>query len=647
MAEQLPEQPSSPATSLEQQLDELPVSPGVYLMKDARNEVLYVGKAKSLRSRVRSYFQKGSTDLRPFIGHLLPRVVRVDHVVTGNEKEALILENNLIKQFKPRFNINLKDDKAYVSIKFDLGKEFPRPVVIHQRKRDKKEKDILYFGPFSSASKTRSTLRYLNRVFPVRECSDYVLAHRSRACQLYEMGRCVAPCVGKVTAEDYGELVDEVILVLRGNNEELIARLNEKMLVAAQEMRFEDAARFRDQIQAIEHTAERQRIDAPDLADRDVFAYHVQGDFIEVQLMVVRRGQLEDLANYSFRISDRTPEEVFGSFLNLFYTGVRLVPDEVLLPNEIDDAEALADYLTDQRGKKVQILTPQRGLKARLVELARANAENSYQTRHGKVEAERQVLNALQADLGLENLPSHIECFDISNIGGQLAVGSMVTFRDCAPDKNCYRHFKIRTVEQSDDFAMMYEVLCRRYRGEAKLDELPDLAIVDGGKGQLSVATRVFEELAITGVEVVGLAKSRRRGAKGEDRNVTDERVFKPGQEEPIVLPQDSPHLLYLTRIRDEAHRFAITYHRNLRRKEYQSRGLTAVPGVGNVLRKRLLQRFGTAAEIRGASVEQLAAVEGVSVRLAQRIYEHFHPEDETKSKSSDTTSDVPSGTDP
>ena len=621
-------QPGPPA--LEQQISELPVSPGVYMMKDARNEVLYVGKAKNLRNRVRTYFQEGSTDTRPYMQVMLPRVVRIDHVVTGNEREALILENNLIKQFKPKFNIRLKDDKTYMSIEIDLGKDFPRPVTMRQRKRD--QPDVLYFGPYSSAAKTRSTLRYLNRVFPIRECSDYVLAHRTRPCPLYEMGRCTGPCVGKVSKEDYQELIDEVLLVLKGNNEELTERLNEKMLTAAQGLRFEDAGRYRDQIQAIQHTAEQQRIDSPDLLDRDVFAYHLQGDYLEIQALFVRGGRLEDLASHSFRVTDRSPEEVFCSFLNLFYTQAPIAPEEVLLPIETEDAAPLAEHLSERRGKKVRILCPKRGRKARLVELARANAENSYKIRHGKSEANRQVLNALQADLKLRNRPTHIECFDISNIGGELAVGSMVTFRECVPDKSAYRHFKIRTVSQSDDFAMMYEVLKRWYAGAAEQGELPDLTIIDGGKGQLSVATRVFGELGITTVDVIGLAKSRRREKSRGQTIVTDERVFKPELEEPIVLAQDSPHLLYLTRIRDEAHRFAINYHRKLRQKEYQRRGLTAIPGVGDVLRKRLLRRFGSAAGVRQAPVEELASVEGVSERLARTIHQHFHPEQRPQS---------------
>jgi excinuclease ABC subunit C len=326
-------------------------------------------------------------------------------------------------------------------------------------------------------------------------------------------------------------------------------------------------------------------------------------------------------------VTDRSPQEVFGSFLSQFYAESPLSPDEVLLPVETEDAAALSEYLSERRGRKVEILCPKRGLRARLVELARTNAENAYRVRHGKSEANRQVLNALQADLKLRELPSHIECFDISNIGGQLAVGSMVTFKECVPDKSLYRHFKIQTVSQSDDFAMMYEVLKRRYAGGAEEGNLPDLAIIDGGKGQLSVARRVFEELGITEVEVIGLAKSRRRAKPGGRKVVTDERVFKPEFDEPVVLPQESPHLLYLTRIRDEAHRFAINYHRKLRQKEYQRRGLSAIPGVGDVLRRRLLERFGSSAAVRGASVEEIAAVEGISDRLATAIYRHFHPE--------------------
>ncbi|MDA1143140.1 MAG: excinuclease ABC subunit UvrC [Planctomycetota bacterium] len=611
---------------LQQQLAELPDAPGVYMMKDSRSEVIYVGKAKSLKPRVRSYFQESNSDTREFIRHLVPKVERIDHVVTSNEKEALILENNLIKQFKPRFNIYLKDDKQYVSIKINMSHPFPRPLVVRKRKEDRQEKDVLLFGPYSSASKVRSTLRYLNRIFPLRECSDYVLTHRSRPCPLYEMRRCDAPCVDKVTTENYKAMVDEVVMVLKGKNEELVALLTEKMIAASQALVFEDAARYRDQIQSIQHIAERQSIESSDFVDRDVFAFHAQGEFIEIQAMFIRRGRLEDLTSYSFRPQDRSPEEVFGSFINLFYSEARMIPAEILLPVESEDVEPLAEYLSEQKGRKVQILVPQRGHKRRLVELADVNAANSFKLRHGSPEMNRQILNSLQIDIGLGAIPEHIECFDISNIGGELAVGSMVTFKSCAPDKKNYRHYKIKTVHQSDDFAMMYEVLTRRYIKALEENDLPNLTIIDGGKGQLSVAVRVFEELGITGVDLIGLAKSRRR-QRGEKTIITDERVFKPNRPEPIVLPRDSAHLRYLARIRDEAHRFAITYHRKLREAVYKKRGLTAIPGVGDVIRKRLIKQFGHVASVRLASVEELAAVQGVSPVLAEKIFEHFHPD--------------------
>ncbi|MBI2195195.1 MAG: excinuclease ABC subunit UvrC [Planctomycetes bacterium] len=616
--------PSSAAgPDLDQQIAQLPAEPGVYLMKDARNEVLYIGKAKNLRARVRSYFLADSAGDRPFLRLLTPRVARIDHVVTAQESEALLLENNLIKQFKPRFNINLKDDKTYVSLKIDMTHDFPRPVIVRRRE---KEKSVLYFGPYASASSVRSTLRYLNRLFPIRECSDHVLSHRTRPCPLYDMGRCSAPCVGLISREAYHELVQEVILVLRGHSEELIERLNGKMTTAARALRFEEAARLRDQIRAVQHTAERQRVDVPDFVDRDVFAYHVQGEFMEIQGMFVRHGRLEDLSNFGFKTTDRRPEEVFASFLNLFYTEVRMIPDAILLPIEVEDAAALAQWLSEQRGKKAEILCPRRGHGAQLVELARLNAVQAYQTRHGAPEANRQILQALQKDLGLANLPSRIECFDISNIGGHLAVGSMVTFIECGPDKKRYRHYKIRTVEQSDDFAMMSEVLRRRFTRGLEENDLPDLVVIDGGKGQLAAARRVLEELGVHRGDLIALAKRRRRGRPGGRTVVLDERVFTLDREAPVVLPQSSPHLLYLTRIRDEAHRFAVAYHRNLRQKEYHHSALAAIPGVGEVLRRRLLRHFGSVQAVRDAPAEQLAFIPGISSRLAQTIYAHFHP---------------------
>jgi len=604
-----------PPTKLDAKLDALPEACGVYLFKDRRKKVVYVGKAVNLRSRVRSYFQ-ASGDERVFVEHMVPKVADLDWVLVANEKEALILENNLVQQFKPRYNINLKDDKTFLSIRLDRRKPFPRLEIVRRYTED----GALYFGPYSSAAAVRETLRIVNAVFPIRKCSDRVFEGRSRPCLYYQMGRCLGCCSGQVSADAYDEMLDEVVLLLRGRNRELADRLREKMKAAAGRREYELAARCRDQLAAVQRTMEKQDITSARQVDRDVFGFFKEGDAMRVQALLVRAGRLANVPAFTFNTKGLSGDGAFASFLERFYGATRFIPPEVLSPVELPSRETLEEWLSERRGGRVRVLTPQRGEKARLVAMAARNAESGFRAEHANQEDRRRVLETLQSTLGLPRLPVRMECYDISNTQGTESVGSQVTFENGTPNKARYRRYKIRTVAGSDDFASMREVLLRRLTRGVEEDDLPDLIVVDGGLGQLGAACGVREEMGLDGPPIVALAKGRERG---DTR--TEERVFVPGRDEPIVLAADSPERYLLERIRDEAHRFAITYHRKLRGKPYRHTVLDDIPGVGAARKKALVAHFGSVRAIRKATVEELAEVPGVSEALAQTVHDALH----------------------
>jgi excinuclease ABC subunit C len=627
-------------TNLSRKLKTIPTGTGVYLMKDSKNKVIYVGKAINLRNRVRSYFQS-SRDERMTVTFLVKRIADIDFVLTDTEKEALILENNLIKQFKPRFNINLRDDKTFVSIKLDLNEKFPYPIIVRQidssgatKKRPGRKNGVLYFGPYSSAKAVRETLRFVNSLFPIRKCSDNVFKSRVRPCLYHQIGKCVAPCCDLVDEKTYKEILQEVILLLRGKNDELLKVLRKKMHEESKSMKYERAAKIRDCISAIEETVEGQKIRTMDFMDRDVFGYYGEGNDIQIQAMFIRRGNLEDIASYRFPTIDNIPNDIFRSFLNQFYGHTRFIPDEVIIPVESEDKGILGELLSEQKGHKVNVICPKRGGKMKLVGMAIKNAENAFKIRHMMGEDIESVLNSLKQQLNLKNLPKRIECFDISNIGGKQAVGSMVTFENGMPIKRRYKRYKIKTVSQSDDYAMMYEVLTRRYSRAFKEDDFPDLAVMDGGKGQLGIAMKVFDELGIDKVDVIALAKSKRNGKRkytGEktSRQKLDERVYVCGKADSIVLDQESSELRLLENVRDEAHRFALAYHRKLRKKQYQPESpLDKIEGLGKVKKKNLLKHFGNIQKIRNAPLGELGKVKSITSRDAKDIYNYFHSND-------------------
>ena len=609
-----PPEPAAP-NGLDDKLDILPARPGVYLLKDKHSKVIYVGKARSLRSRVRTYFRGG--DERSQVAFLMQRVTDFDSLVTATEKEALILENNLIKQYKPRYNIRLKDDKSYVSVKVTVQDPWPRVLVTRKIVKDGSK----YFGPYHSAYSVRDTLDTLRKTIPLRTCNDAVFKNRSRPCLEYQIKRCLGPCVLPVDRGEYEVHLREAMLLLSGKQVELIGQLRRQMAAAAEAERYEEAAILRDRLRAIEKTQERQQAVSHWGGDQDIFGFYREGGFIEAQVLFVRQGKLTGNQSYQLEDIELPDDEVAAALLTQFYQGERYIPDEVLVPIELEDLSVRADYLSDRKGRRVEIFRPQRGDRVRLLEMARENAEQGFRERRDGERQYERISDELRRKLHLRNAPKRIECFDISTFQGGMAVGSMVSFDEGQPDKSGYRRFRIKTVAGQDDFGMMFEVLRRRF-GRAKRDgQYPDLLIVDGGKGQLNVALAVLQELDIDQVDAVGLAKMRvTRDAQASEIERSDERVFLPGRVNPVVLRRNSNALFLLQRLRDEAHRFAITYHRKLRGRERLRSVLDSIPGVGAERRRRLLRAFGSVKRMRDATVEELARVPGISPALATSI---------------------------
>jgi excinuclease ABC subunit C len=609
-------------SQLREQIDRFPRAPGVYLMKNARGTIVYVGKAKNLRSRVRQYYSQGG-DPRYHIRLGLPSVVDIDFLATNTEKEALILENTLIKKHRPRFNISLRDDKNHVHLRLDPRDKYPRLTVVRRPGKDQ----ALYFGPYASSQAVRETLRLLYRAFPIRSCTDAVFNSRTRPCLYYEIGQCAAPCVpGYTTDAAYEELVQQVILHLRGRSDEIVNTLKRQIAEASEELRFEEAGRLYKRLQAVEETMDKQRVTSVKQRDQDIFGYYLVGQTVQMQTLNVRSGQLVGGRSYSFAHQLGSEHEALSSFINQYYADNPHIPREVLLPCPLEDAESLAELLSDLKGRRVSVEVPQRGDKRHLVQLAMKNAELSYHKEHSQEEQRRRTLEDVQTTLHLRVLPQRIECFDISNISGTLAVGSMVCFQDGEPHKQRYRRYRIQTLDGPNDFGMMLEVLRRRYRRALEEDDLPDLLLVDGGKGQLQMALRALDELGITDLEVAGIAKSRlKEDTRTGTKQRSDERFFRPGRKNAITFTANAPALFLLQRVRDEAHRFAITYHKTLRSKHTLRSELDDIPGVGTQRKTQLLRHFGSVKHIRQAALDDLAAVPGLPKRTARAVYEHFH----------------------
>lgn len=604
--------------SLQDKIRQLPASPGVYLMRDGDGEIIYIGKARSLRQRVRSYFNAAG-DSRYQVKFLMARVADIDVLLTDTEKEALLLENTLIKQHRPRYNLELKDDKTYFSLRLDPREEFPRFTLVRKTPRD----GARYFGPYSSATAAREVLRQMTRLFPLRHYPLATCMARKRPCLYHQIGQCSAPCQGLITKSDYLALVEGAMLFLEGKGRLLVAEFKHRMAVAAAEMQYEEAARWRDLLHSIQVTVEKQKVVLQG-GDSDLVGYHRQGNRLELAILFIRGGVLSGsrLFSLGWELEDAAG---IAAFLQQYYTGQVFIPAEILLPLPIEEGGALTELLEEARGSKVTITTPQRGTKRELVELACKNAESALRQRDAAAEAAATILAELRRRLHLSRTPARIECYDISTIQGRHSVGSGVTFSDGRPDKANYRRYRIQSVIGQDDFAMLREVFLRRFREDSiAKNGLPDLVVVDGGIGQLNAALEIINELGLEGsFDLVSLAKSRTtRDSAAVTVQKSDERVFLPGRKNPVVLRQNSAPLLLLAAIRDEAHRFAIDYHRTLRGKEGIASGIDQIPGIGPKRRTALLKKFGSLERLKTCTVEELAGVEGMNRTLAERVGE-------------------------
>jgi excinuclease ABC subunit C len=609
---------------IERKLEKLQPGPGVYLLKDRAGKVLYVGKAKSLRSRVRAYFRpsgEGEGDGRFQVRFLMRRVRAFDTIVTASEKEALILENNLIKQYKPRYNIRLKDDKSYLSAKI-TNHPWPRITVTRKIVKDGGR----YFGPFGSADGLRETIDIIRKVFPLRTCTDAVFRNRSRPCLEYQIKRCLGPCCLPVDRAEYERHLHAAAMLLEGKNLELVREMREQMKEHASRLEFEQAARIRDRLRAIDRTVERQTVLHHWGIDQDVFGLYREGGFIEAIVLIVRSGKLTNTHGWDFQDLEFPDHEVLAGLLSQYYQGARSIPDEILAPVALEDGEVRAELLSERRGKKVEFIVPQRGEKLRLLEMAMENARQSFAARRDNEKTRERMLDELRTKLHLRNAPKRIECYDISNLQGSMVVGSQVTFDEGEPQKNLYRRYRIRGFEGQDDFASLYEVLTRRLERAQRENEYPDLWVIDGGKGQLNVALQVLKERGLSEqIDCVSLAKQHvLNDRRAKEVAKSEERVFLPNRKDALVLAKNSTALFLLVRVRDEAHRFAITYNRELRRRARLRSLLDDIEGVGPVRRRALLRHFGSLRRIREASLEKIAEVKGLNRELAAEIRRHL-----------------------
>lgn len=599
-------------------LDNLPAHPGVYLMKDHRGKVVYVGKAKSLRSRVRQYFAAGTTDTRHFIEGLDRKLSAIEVVLTSTEKEALLLEHTLIQKHEPRYNVRLTDDKRFLCIRLDLAADWPKLELIRRPKRD----GALYFGPYDSAHSARSTLRLINKHFRLRSCSDRAFASRSRPCLQHQIKRCYGPCTLDVDRDEYLAQARDVEMFLEGRMDELVDRLKEKMERASRDLEYERAAAYRDQVAAVERTLAPQRVaDFKDI-DQDVVGLARDADLVQVSVLEVVRGRLNGKVDYFFKGVEIPDEEFLSSFIVQRYEGMARIPDEVIVSRPIPDAEILSEVLSERRGMKVRAINPRRGPRVEQARMADVNAGASLASRRRDADDVERKIEAVQRKLKLSVPPRRIECVDIAHLGGADTVGGIGVVVEGAVVRSEGKRYRLKVVEGGDDYRAIAEVLERRMRRALAGEdgwEAPDLMVIDGGRGQLAMAQKVLEELGVDDQPVVALAKER-----GDNGEAVVDRVFLPGRKNPIHLrPQTAP-LQLLAAARDEAHRLANRYQGKVRRKKTLSSALDAVPGVGPKLRRRLLKEIGSVERIRAACVEEIAAVKGVGLGLAERIKAAF-----------------------
>lgn len=586
---------------------------GVYLMKNKAGDVLYVGKAKNLRQRVKQYFVSGG-DGREMIPHLIAQIDHIETIVVLSEKEALLLEHNLIKKYRPRYNALLKDDKAYLSLKVTIKETWPMLKLV--RYKGEPEPDGLYFGPYTSAESARSTLDLLRRTFPLRQCSDQEFARRTRPCILYQMKRCIAPCVQLCTREHYMDYVNQTVKFLRGQDKEVLQDLYREMSEAADALDFERANMILKTIRHIEKTIQAQHVDRPLGNDADVLAIYREGDEVILYQMLFRRGKLIGSHHYSFSRIAQEDHELLQSFLLQHYMPLEELPNEILLPILCEEAGSISEILSSRTQRKVEVYAPQRGNKLQWIKMAQENAKATFLMAKDAKTIREKILLDMQEQLHLTQYPIRIECFDNSHLAGTEWMSSMAVFVDGKKEGKRYRTYRPKVQDGMDEYAAMRDVLMRRYKRAKEENDLPDLVIVDGGKGHLNVALKVFEELNVIGVSVIAMAKEEGR----HDKGMSGEQIFLPNAKDPIFLKRTSPVLFLLQRIRDEAHRVAITRHRNRRSKALVHSALDDIPGIGPVKRKALLKHFGSVKGIEAASEEELRSVKGISAANVKAI---------------------------
>ncbi len=598
---------------LDEKIQSIPPNPGVYLMKDGAGTILYVGKASSLSRRVRGYFGPHAR-LHALTPALIPHVKDVDYIITDNEVEALILENNLIKKHQPKYNVKLKDDKRYPYLRV-TAEDFPRISMTRIVEKDGSK----YFGPYAHAKATRQTLKEITKAFPIRTCDLAIEEGKTghRPCLDFHMGRCLGPCAGLVSKDEYQEVAKNVCFFLKGNGKIILKELAEKMKEAAAQLDFEKAAQIRDRMKNIQQVLEKQKISSNDSEDQDVIGFYQKDDEACAQILMVRGGKLTDREHFFLTGTEESSHtHILTAFVEQYYQDASFVPKTVILQNEVEMPEAIGTWLETKRGASVTLHIPQKGKKLSMVQMAAKNAMSILEREKSQTvfkKDDNPALIGLRDLLSLPRQPHRIDAFDISNLGGSMAVGSMVVFQDGKPDKSEYRRYRIRTVKGQDDFAMMREVITRRFRRSLEAGTpLPDLVLVDGGKGQLNAALMALRDVEMEEKQpIIGLAKKF-------------EHIFRPGESEPIILSDRDPVLYLIQRIRDEAHRFAIAYHRMLKGRTMTESMLDYIPNIGPKRKQMLIQHFGSMEKIREATIDELRSVKGITQQIAEDIRKHL-----------------------
>ncbi len=591
--------------------ESFPSTTGVYIMKGSSGAPVYIGKAKNLRARVMSYFQRGSD--RGQIPYLVKEVDSIDYVVTEGESEALFIENSLIKRHKPKYNIRLKDDKTFSSLRLSVGDKFPRL----SRTRRIRDDGALYFGPFASGKFLKSTVSLVHRLFPLRDCTQAKFErHRTRPCLNYFMKLCSGPCAGKISEEEYGELVRQATSFLRGERKKLVRMIREMMKKASEEGRYENAAYYRDQLVSLRENAEIEKVTSSRFEDMDVVGFYRDSQQYEFTVLLSRGGSVVDKLDFSVRSPHGDEAECVREFLGRFYFSDHYVPKRILLPLPIRDRDGYSEWLAGKRGKRVYIETPSRGPKSELVRFAMKNARESFSRKTEEKAKQGTLLRGIRKSAGIKRIPYAIECFDISNIQGNQTVASLVRFRNARPERDRYRRYRITATSGQDDFRSMYEVVYRRaLRAEDDNWDLPDLMLIDGGKGQLNAAHAALRDCGVENeVDLASIAKTE--GRRGIDR------IYVHGKGEPCDFSSNKKGVYFLMRVRDEAHRFAITYHRELRKGKTLASQMDGVPGIGKKRKLLLLNHFGSVEKIKGATAEELASIKGMTKQAARNVKE-------------------------